>query len=53
MDLRFTPEQYAFREEVRTFVAEHWPLRGADADEPLADAANEEEDSDAPERASV
>ncbi|RYJ00030.1 MAG: pimeloyl-CoA dehydrogenase large subunit, partial [Acetobacteraceae bacterium] len=25
MDLRFTPEEVAFREEVRTFIAENLP----------------------------
>jgi hypothetical protein len=27
MDFRFTPEQEAFRSEVRTFIKEEWPPR--------------------------
>jgi alkylation response protein AidB-like acyl-CoA dehydrogenase len=36
VDLRYGPEYEAFRAEVRAFLAAHWPLRGAEADLPLA-----------------
>jgi len=32
MDLRFGEEYEAFRAEVRAFLREHWPLRGAEAE---------------------
>jgi alkylation response protein AidB-like acyl-CoA dehydrogenase len=37
MDLRFTPEYDAFREEVRTFLKANWPLSGEQAGLPDAE----------------
>jgi alkylation response protein AidB-like acyl-CoA dehydrogenase len=37
MDLRYTPEYDAFREEVRTFLKQSWPLSGGQADLPEAE----------------
>ena len=37
MDLRYTPEYDAFREEVRTFLKQSWPLSGEQADLPEAE----------------
>ena len=37
MDLRYTPEYDAFREEVRTFLKTSWPLSGEQADLPDAE----------------
>jgi alkylation response protein AidB-like acyl-CoA dehydrogenase len=37
MDLRYTPEYDAFREEVRTFLKHSWPLSGEQADLPEAE----------------
>jgi alkylation response protein AidB-like acyl-CoA dehydrogenase len=34
MDLSYGPEYEAFRGEVRSFLAEHWPPKGAEADRP-------------------
>jgi alkylation response protein AidB-like acyl-CoA dehydrogenase len=36
MDLRYTEEYVAFREDVRGFLREHWPLKGESARLPLA-----------------
>ena len=40
MDLRYSAEYEAFRREVRAFLAESWPLRGAEADLPRAQQAS-------------
>jgi len=37
MDLRYTPEYDAFRDEVRAFLEANWPLSGAEAALPAAD----------------
>jgi len=37
MDLRYTAEYEAYRAEVREFVASNWPLRGEEAELPLAE----------------
>ena len=37
MDLRYTSEYAAFRDEVRSFLKSHWPLRGAEASLPEAE----------------
>jgi len=37
MDLRYTPEYDAFREEVRTFLTKSWPLSGEQAELPEAE----------------
>ena len=34
MDLRYSDEYEAFRREVRAFLADHWPLEGAEAELP-------------------
>jgi alkylation response protein AidB-like acyl-CoA dehydrogenase len=37
MDLRYTPEYDAFRDEVRTFLKASWPLSGEQAELPLVE----------------
>ena len=32
MDLAYGPEYDTFRQEVRSFLGEHWPLKGEDAE---------------------
>ena len=39
MDLSFGPEYERFREEVRTFLSENWPLEGDEAELPLGEQA--------------
>jgi alkylation response protein AidB-like acyl-CoA dehydrogenase len=39
VDLRYGPEYEAFRAEVKAFLSEHWPLRGDEAKQGLAEQA--------------